>query len=624
MRDAASWRPIGVESLEPAADEVVRSTGSRLVVAGPGAGKTELLAQRACYLLQTGACAPPRRILAISFKRDAARNLEERVAQRCGRDLAARFDSFTFDSFAKSLVDRFLDGVPDPFRPTPNYEVDVGATKRSVKQCFVALPADASTIRPSDRKFVRQDDIWEALISRELRADGSWSNRTNAETAAAELWSYYLRGKDESLLSFPMIGRVAGLLLEANPMVVQALRCAYPFVFLDEYQDTTRVQYALVRLGFKGSSAVLTAVGDKKQRIMGWAGAMERAFDEFVTDFQVQRVALVRNYRSAQGLVAIQGVLAEAIDTDVEATTSMRSGAEEVDECRVLCFDRDDDEAEYVAELVRGWIERDGVAARDICILCRMKESTYAHKLMQALEQKGVRSRLEGRLQDLLAEPVVEAALDVLRLSCRPRDAQAWQRTTALRRRLDGDESGKAEQRRVASLIAHGEASARSLEGVVATREQVEAQVRRCVEFLGEKELREGFPQYLRGPYFEDCQERLIGVLHDAIAASGCWSDAIDEVLGAHSVPIMTTHKSKGLEYHSVVFIGLEDDALFGFKGDESQRVEEMCGVFVALSRAKARAIFTFCRMRTEKQSRSSIGLFYDLLAQAGVELEKV
>ncbi len=85
------WQPVGVTSLEPTALETVLSSGNRLVVAGPGAGKTELLAQRACYLLQTGACKPHRQILAISFKRDAAANLQERVRRRCGDELARRF-----------------------------------------------------------------------------------------------------------------------------------------------------------------------------------------------------------------------------------------------------------------------------------------------------------------------------------------------------------------------------------------------------------------------------------------------------------------------------------------------------------------------------------------------------
>ena len=62
----ADWTPIDVEELEANALDVVRSTNNRSVIAGPGSGKTELLAQRAAYLLQCGIAEPPRRILAIS------------------------------------------------------------------------------------------------------------------------------------------------------------------------------------------------------------------------------------------------------------------------------------------------------------------------------------------------------------------------------------------------------------------------------------------------------------------------------------------------------------------------------------------------------------------------------
>src|ERR1700722_15271497 len=117
------WTPIGVDELEANAMTVVRSIENRSVIAGPGAGKTELLAQRAAHLLQTGVSPAPQRILAISFKRDAASNLAARVRQRCHRHHAGRFDSMTFDAFAKSLIDRFGQSLPDRWRPSPDYEV---------------------------------------------------------------------------------------------------------------------------------------------------------------------------------------------------------------------------------------------------------------------------------------------------------------------------------------------------------------------------------------------------------------------------------------------------------------------------------------------------------------------
>jgi superfamily I DNA/RNA helicase len=108
MIEPADWTPAGRRRLEPnamlSATERERNV---LAIAGPGAGKTEMLAQRADFLLRTGCCPYPRRILAISFKTDAAENLRKRVAERCGRDLARRMDSHTFHAFAKRLIDHY-------------------------------------------------------------------------------------------------------------------------------------------------------------------------------------------------------------------------------------------------------------------------------------------------------------------------------------------------------------------------------------------------------------------------------------------------------------------------------------------------------------------------------------
>jgi superfamily I DNA/RNA helicase len=120
---AAEWLPADGLTLEPnALRAAIEQKNSLALTAGPGAGKTEMLAQRADFLLRTGICRYAKRILAISFKVDASRNLKERVQRRCGSDLASRFDSYTFHAFAKQIIDRF--------RPvlTGDYALDAGYT----------------------------------------------------------------------------------------------------------------------------------------------------------------------------------------------------------------------------------------------------------------------------------------------------------------------------------------------------------------------------------------------------------------------------------------------------------------------------------------------------------------
>lgn len=103
-------------------------------------------------------------------------------------------------------------------------------------------------------------------------------------------------------------------------------------------------------------------------------------------------------------------------------------------------------------------------------------------------------------------------------------------------------------------------------------------------------------------------------------AACGDWQLAIENFCGYHSIPIMTIHKSKGLEYTAVYFVGLEDSAFWNFK---KQPEEDRCAFFVALSRAKESITFTFCKQRNNlrypMQRHADINEFFDLLQKPGV-----
>ena len=98
------------------------------------------------------------------------------------------------------------------------------------------------------------------------------------------------------------------------------------------------------------------------------------------------------------------------------------------------------------------------------------------------------------------------------------------------------------------------------------------------------------------------------------------WMPALENFEGLHSIPIMTIHKSKGLEYDTVYFIGLEDSAFWNFS---KQPEEDRCAFFVALSRAKKEVMFTFCKKRYSQsntlQTHNKINEFFNLLQTPGV-----
>lgn len=624
----AEWTPIDVKSLEDAAGRAVRSEGNELVIAGPGAGKTELLAQRACYLLQTGLCRAPRRILAISFKRDAARNLQDRVGQRCGRELSRRFDSMTFDAFAKGLLDRFRLGLPSHWLPMAEYEIDFSISDRNAKKLLEQVPSDEGAFTVAELATLDTEKMYrDDFVGLPLQEDPEAAT-TLRPRAAAVLWEYLLHHGDTSYLNFQMIGRLAELLLRVNPKIRRALRATYGYVFLDEFQDTTGIQYELTKTAFLGSDAVLTAVGDNKQRIMGWAGALDGVFGTFQTDFGVKEpIRLANNYRSAPELVRVLGFLTAALDKDAVPPVAVDDGKGGAGECRVLLFEDHNAEAQWLADAVQEWMKSEDLVPRDICILTRMRPDDYTATLREALRSRNIAARVESELQDILSEPLTTKVLDVLKLATR---AQAPDSRSAVLDLLtdfegsDGEAVGRKVEMRLAALVKEIRekrgTTGKNVEGVRVVLDAV-------VDGLGREGIKAVFPQYSQGKVMELTLEGLAKALAGYLADRE-WSEALDALEGLGSVPIMTMHKSKGLEYHTVVFVGLEDSAHWNFANSKE---EETRGFFVAFSRAEKRVLFTFCQERpkyagkpAEAQQRSKIGNLYKLLKDAGIEPEEM
>ncbi len=614
------WTPQGIKALEPEAEGAVKSSNSSIVVAGPGAGKTELLAQRACYLLQTGLCPNPRAILAISFKRDAARNLYERVRLRCGPELARRFHSHTFDAFAKSLVDRFSDSLPGNWRPIGDYAIDF-KIEGAFRRILGTLPANEGGFTPAQLAQLNSEAVYKQEFIGQRLSTLLQKEGTPSILAALAVWKYQLTAGNQSALNFHMIGRLAEHILHTSPQVLRALRATYAFVFLDEFQDTTGIHYDLTVTAFRGSDSVLTAVGDVKQSIMRWAMALTGIFERFRTDFQAAVFRPRRNYRSAPRIVAVVGHLAAAIEHGAQSPQPYDDGLDGEGECRLLAFPSSDLEAAEVARLINTWIHA-GVTPRDICVLTRQKPEVYGRSLVDALSSQGIVARVESKLQDLLAEPVTTIVLDFIRLAIDPHSCESWKRTTDLFMQMRGCDDDRyarqidAEIDRVASdvaVIANGGQS---------ERERVRNVLVRILGAITGDVLKNLFPQYSQGSYLNDQLKDLFNELLKAKTGRQ-WQDAVATFEGVNAIPIMTVHKSKGLEYHSVVFLGLEDYVFRSFQRIEDD--EESCAFFVALSRARKRILFTSCDTRQGvRQSTTKIRPLFELLRQSGVVLERI
>ena len=263
MINPDDWTPIDGLTLEPNAFKAVTASKNMVISAGPGAGKTELLAQRADFLFRTGRCLYPRRILAISYKVGSARNLSKRVRRRSGEQYAERFDSMTFHALAKMIVDNYRVVLPDGYRLDEDYKID-----KDVIDC----------------NFHHDRTNFNQLIDRACK------------------------------------------ILDQFPHVLYGLQQTYSYVFMDEFQDTATLQYDMLKRIFQDSNSILTAVGDANQAIMEWAGAIPGIMQKYKTDFDADVVQLYQNFRSLPRLQRAQCNVINILSPNTASTTDVIGG----------------------------------------------------------------------------------------------------------------------------------------------------------------------------------------------------------------------------------------------------------------------------------------------------------
>lgn len=523
------WRPADGLTLEPNALRAARETRCCLALtAGPGAGKTEMLAQRADFLLRTGTCRYPKRILAISFKVDASNNLKERVQRRCGAELASRFDSYTFHAFAKRIIDRF--------RPV--------LTGRD------ALDVD---YKIGDRKITRRQIEFSDLVPLAIQ------------------------------------------ILETSDVARNAVRFTYSDVFLDEFQDCTDQQYVLVKLAFQGTAIRLTAVGDTKQKIMGWAGALDGIFQTFAADFAAKPLNMYRNFRSKPRLLRMQNEMIRRMDPAAVMPDEQLLGDE--GQICVWQFANSQAEAEYLADLIGSWINREQLAPSEIAVLFVRQPDLYGDHLMAALERRRIPFRNEQQIQDISVEPAARLVVDYLSCLYGQREPKAWIRLMAQIIPFADEEiqSGIlqdfhrfiAEQRRNAALAtALGDPFTGFWDFV-----------RSFLNKVGIETLSALSPDYESRARLKEIVNNTKGHIDELLKLEPDLPKALARFSDDQAVRLLTIHKSKGLEFDSVIVLGVENQTFWG------EEDAERCAYFVGISRAKRRLVLTFCERRDTPRS---------------------
>ncbi len=604
------WTPCDGIVLEDNADFVVRTKNNVLVVAGPGAGKTEMLAQKACYLFQTNICKDPQKILAISFKKDAAENLKDRVVKRCRREIGDRFISMTYDAFFKNILDRFRLALPENLRPEANYLVN---DTEVVEAAFKHLGFNNSQNLLHSKLNAYYENV---LNSVELPF--------SQKNIGSDVWKLLLKGFDnhKAALSFNMISKLAEYIIRTNPKIKQAIQFTYKYVFLDEFQDTTDLQYNFVKQCFLHSNSIMTAVGDNKQRIMAWAGARKTIFNDFKTEFNAEEHVLIMNHRSAPRLVELQKMMYSSLNEfNINIGVSEKWDPND-GKIKLLIAQDDTIEAKVISEQIVDRI-KSGVEPNHLCILCKQRAQEYTSKLIDELKSRHICARLESNFQDLINEPIVKILIALLRLTIDRKRPEEWELIVSVVSELyntNSLQSNEVYYRMQDDLEVTMMQLGKMIENTKCQND-FNTLLNHAIKFLGYNRIKATFPTYGQGTYLNDILNKFKNYMWKEIESTQMdWLLAFENFEGLHSIPIMTIHKSKGLEFDTVYFIGLEDSAFWNFK---NQPEEDRCAFFVAISRAKKELMFTFSEIRREskypKQSHDQINEFFELLSVPGV-----
>jgi superfamily I DNA/RNA helicase len=252
-----------------------------------------------------------------------------------------------------------------------------------------------------------------------------------------------------------MLNRLAELLVRAVPKLRHALRITYPFVFVDEFQDTTAAQFSFLRSVF-GNGPVVTAVGDSKQRIMGWAGALPQAMQRFAETFGATPHHLTWNFRSSDALVQLQHVIASKLDVDAVPAVSKAIPEDGHDPAVLWTFSSLDREASFIADWLASDIAGSGRTPADYAMIARQKIADFEPRFRTRLATHNIRVRNDDamvgkmRLQDLLKNESARLLLGLLRLAHQPQGlATVWREVSAIMARVRGAVGDDVAQRRV-------------------------------------------------------------------------------------------------------------------------------------------------------------------------------
>ncbi|MCB1777535.1 MAG: UvrD-helicase domain-containing protein, partial [Candidatus Competibacteraceae bacterium] len=573
---------------EPQRQAVTAPLEPLRILAGAGSGKTRVLTRRIAWLLAVEN-ASPWSILAVTFTNKAAAEMRGRVQTMLEQPLGGLWIG-TFHGIAHRLLRQHWEesGLPRAFQI-----LDSDDQNRLVKRVLRELgldekkwppPAAAAFINRCKDEMQRPQDVVD---------DGKPTRQQNQRIYAA-----YQRECDRAgLVDFGELLLRAYELWRDHPELLAHYRERFQHVLVDEFQDTNTVQYQWIRL-LSGGQGDVFIVGDDDQCVYGWRGSKVENIQRFATDFPgAQTICLEQNYRSTG--VILQAANALIAHNARRLGKNLWTAAGDGDPVRIYAAFNDVDEARFVAERIRHWVENGGQRCETAILYrsnaqSRLFEETLLGMGLPYRIYGGLRFFERAEIKDALAylrlvanrddDPSFERAvntpprgigartLELLRDAARTDSCSLWQAATRLinSRTL----SGRAAQavRRFLDLIETLDASTREQPlpervGAVIAHSGLRAMYEEDQADKGEMRI-ENLDELINvtvrfiahiDPVIVGAEPTPLDWLNAFLAHAALESGERQAGAGEDCVQLMTLHMAKGLEFALVFLVGWEE-----------------------------------------------------------------
>ncbi|MDE6585341.1 MAG: UvrD-helicase domain-containing protein [Clostridia bacterium] len=600
------------EQIKPVRD----TEGAVLVLAGAGSGKTRVLTSRIAYILREGKATLPH-ILAITFTNKAAGEMKERLLNIVG-DGDSRWIC-TIHSMCVKILREFGDraGIKSNFSIYSETE-----RNNVIKKAFTLLDFDDDKLLKSAKYHIGNAKML-GLSPEDYRRRNKYERGIDDVTAIYEEYDKHMLANNA--LDFDDLLLQTLRLLQSDRETLDYLSDKFRYVLVDEFQDTNKVQYDIIKL-LSSKHGNLFAVGDDDQSIYGWRGAeIENilAFDKDFPDAKIYK--LERNYRSTKSILNLANCI-------IKNNTNRRGKVlwtEAVEGDKPVCYQAEEEagEALYTARAISDAVAK-GASYSDFAVLMRINALTRSYE--QEFTKYGIPYKVFGGFR-FFERKEIKDILAYLRLISNPYDNEAFERIINVPRRGLGAKT-------IESMYDYTQSEGYSLYDAAVDADELSVT-------KGAKDKLKDFARLIKGfilssvemPVAQLVREVINGTdlrsayddgtdegdsklanLDEFIASVDDFSrlnpnatldeylnqvtlsSDLDEMDEGNYVTLATIHAVKGLEFPVVFICGLEDGIMPSSRSESDGRSEEEERrlMYVAITRAKDRLYLTRSKSR--------------------------